>query len=193
MFTKIMEEERWENLYNGINKTDFELWINTEAEYRHGQIEDLSITCNSNMSIIKVCSRNLMEFLKLYGIEPNFEGSFSVIRKANKYAISLSNPECKLRYECNSRSILKPINNLAKTIEAQRKLAGTSLNIGNWQISDVMLIHALSQSVHEAILLLEPFSTNRIVKRLKSTEFRHKFKLIHPDTKFIKTEQPENE
>lgn len=193
MFTKIIEEKRWENLYSGINVTDFGLWIRAEVEYRHGQIEDLLVSTNKSPAV-KVCSKNLINFLDLYGVDPKFDGTFTVVRKENNYNIKLKDLEnsgnVTIRYECNSRQVLKPVTNLTKTIEAQRKLAGTSLNLREWQINDVTLIRALSQDIHNAILLLEPFSTSRLIKRLKSPEFRHRFKLIHPDTKFIKTEQP---
>jgi len=114
------------------------------------------------------------------------------VRDESKTKISIENQTNAFHYECDSRQVFKKYRALEKLVKGTRKLTKRPENESSeYWLDDMVLMVALFISDDlEQLKMLEPYSTNAITKRMNSSQFKHWYKLVHPDTKYIKTQIP---
>jgi len=195
MYKRTLKKEISENFNTGINISDFSDYVNYNTEYKHGDMYDLTIIGTNYKQILKIPSREVMTILKTWGIDAKYSGTFTLTldhEKSTRF-IKVNNDIEFNKYVCDSRAILKNINTLSKNIRGARNLAGRKESDGRWGLSTQLLLTAVMCSDPViSMQLLDKIQTQVIVKELKSAKFKHIYKLIHPDTEFIKEDPHEH-
>ena len=191
MTTRNLITEQTVPLKNGIAANELPEHIPRNTYYKHKNVNDLSIHGNDK-STVNVPSKRAMNILTIWGIEQNISGIFTLTNNTSKhpytYNVNILKQAFTTTYECNSREILKEINELERIIVAGRKLADISVTDGSYFVPIQLLITAsMCNDADKTVSLLRHYQTSTIVRTIKAPFFRHIYKLIHPKTTFIKT------
>jgi len=178
-------------LYRGVDINEImELVSSHVTQYKHGNINDLLLYAQKGY--VEVPTKETCDFVHQWGKLKNLEGSMRFVRDESKTKISVENQMHIVHYECDSRQVFKKYRALEKLVKGTRKLTKRPENESSeYWLDDMVLMVALFISDDlEQLKMLEPYSTNAITKRMNSSQFKHWYKLVHPDTKYIKTQIP---
>lgn len=179
-------------IQNGVELDDIKDYISHETYYKHKDMCNVKIS-GPNDNAITLPTKDIMDIFKMWGIQKYYSGIFTVSRKLTYNDIRLNaevfGQKFKTSYECNSRKVLKELNELERIITAHSKLANTDIYEGSSGApTQLLLIAGLINDPNRAVHLLKGYKIYTIIKRIKSAEFRHIYKIVHPDTTFNVTE-----
>jgi len=167
---------------------------------------DLIIERNTPFERLQVISEDSVDFLKRWGFEIPFDYEILYYESLRNYinpntdkaTQNIINPKQKgllievdktheYTYECNNNKILKNITNLIKGIQAFNTLAKADTAKGIYPTQSLLMHHVLQERTNESVQQLRKYKSNKIISVLMSPLFKHHYKIIHPDTKVIKT------
>jgi len=192
MYERILKYRKTENLSQGIDVSNFTDLIYHKTEYKHGRIEDLRITpvftmTSTGLKEALVMSRDATLFIQQWRKLP-LSGQLVIEHdnEENRSCFSIEEKQYNLYYECDSRKIFKTLNDLSKTIVGAANLSGKKLWEGHYSIPTSHLMAAvLLDDTQKAVHMLRSYSVNSVYNKLKTPEFKHYYKIIHPDTNII--------
>lgn len=191
MNRKVLKAERVIHLKHGIDINGIQDTVGRESYFKHKDPCNMKIT-GSDASQVKVPTKDIMDILSIWGVQDNFSGIFVLTSYTEEYPhtynVDILNQDFTTTYECNSREILKEVNELERIIVAGRKLAGIDVYEGLYNVPMQLLLTAsMCNDPDKTVALLRKYHTAGIVRTVKSPDFRHIYKLIHPKTTFIRT------
>lgn len=197
MITRNLVVEKTVPLKNGINLDTLPEIVKRNTYYKHKDINDLAIHGNEG-STVNVPSERAMNILQTWGIDSNISGIFVLTNSSSsgygygyKHNVDIVKQQFTTTYECNSRDILREVNELERIIVAGRKLADISTRDGAYFVPTQLLITAsMCNDADKTVSLLRKYQTSSITRTIKSPFFRHIYKLVHPKTTFIRTPIP---
>jgi len=199
MYKQILETKYSVQMNEGIDPNDIPGISKSPFNYQHGRVEDLMLvlnnadpkyTNNNGTNQIKfVISKELSDSLLEWGVVIPNTKPFILYETRRHVTIKKDNYKSIVSYECNSREIFKPLNNLIRCVKAQRKLIKFKepdyfIAENCIKFSKLMgLILADNQEL--SIKSLKNVHTSKIQSTIESAKFKHFYKLAHPDTTFI--------
>lgn len=191
MHEHTLKSSRVTHLNQGINEIPIQDYVGRDTYYKHKDPCNLTLT-GSDASTVRVPSEQLMNILSIWGVQHNFSGLFVLTSYTEKYPytynVKIIEQQFTIEYDCNSREVLKEVNNLEKIISAGRKLAGIAEYDGLSNVPVQLLLTAsMCNNADKTVALLRKYNTYGILKTIQSPFFRHIYKLIHPTTTFIRT------
>lgn len=186
-----LKSSRVIHLKQGVDEIPIQDYVGRDTYYKHTDPCNLTLT-GSNGSKVQVPSRQLMNIISIWGIQHNFSGLFVLTSYTEKYPytydVKIIEQQFTIEYDCNSRKILKEVNDLEKVIKAGRKLANISEYEGLSGVPmQLLLTAAMCNNADKTVSLLRKYHTAGIIRTIQSPFFRHIYKLIHPTTTFIRT------
>ena len=184
MYTTILKESRLYYLQHGILSSDLHFNFTHHRNYKHGFVYDLLIQPNSRIQDeIRVPSVSLINVLETWGISNFVSDTIRVMN--NEGRLNIHTNMMQLRYKCNTREIFKPLNNLIKSLEATKKMNKMQSFNPKYKLTDTVLLSTLKlPNLTNQISALTLYDTFSVIDRLKNNQFRHYYKILHPNTGF---------
>lgn len=183
----------------GVKNKDVPSGFNIYNKYVHGVLEDSIIISglqidmdsprNSDRKVASAISYDLLEFLTFWGktkqvLSKLYDEPITMQAEIvdNIRYFDVVNCEDPIKYECNSGTIYKDLKRIVNLKQARDKLANYK---GHKSITDNLLCIASFMDEKYALRFLHDYSNTSIQHKVNNSAFKHKYKLIHPDTQII--------
>ena len=176
-------------LYDGVNTYEIQgKFLHKKTFYRHGNVNNTEIEAYDN-SKVQVPSKEITDILKNWNLHTIYKGLFK-LRHDHEKSTSSVYVDCNkhTKYECDSRKILKDLNDVFTVFQSTRKMLGISefeYKKYGFPPIQLLLTAALCNNHERTMSLLNNYSTRSILNTINSSKFKHIFKLVHPSTTFI--------
>ena len=151
-----------------------------QQKYVHGSVADLWIAGKYH-----VYSQSILKMLETWGVRIPYNSGHIDLPVAGMYYIELHDVLI-MKYECNSRQVFKPINDLIKGIKAMQRIGMTYEPAKNYRnLSFTWLISSLQNMTTEQCLELAQttWGLTTTLDHLQNDKFRHYYKILHPQTR----------